>query len=99
MYYERSTNTYDLHLATSAKLDGCPPGILIVMQQKGLTTLNAKMSERFVTDRVFPPDRQVLGIILKDLGLKFYHPVDVLRAMQDRCTQDDYECIYVGMSE
>ena len=53
-----------------------------------LIELDAKENMIFVRSRIFPPDRQGLPQLLKDMGLTKYSEVDILAWFHGRTTKD-----------
>lgn len=53
-------------------------------------TINAYWSATWVDQRIVPTNRQNLGQVLKDNGLKEYDPYELLMLANGRCAQDDY---------
>lgn len=66
------------------------PLILSSFVKKGESTVNSYWSKLWVQQRIVPTDRQNLGQILKDNGLKEYDEFDLLMLAMGRCAQDDY---------
>lgn len=66
------------------------PIILSSLLKKGERTVNAYHSKMWVQERIIPPDRQNLGQILKENGLKEYDEFELLMLAKGRCAQDDY---------
>lgn len=66
------------------------PLLLSSFLEKGEKTVNAYWSEMWVNQRIVPSDRQNLGQILRDNGLKEYDPYELLMLAHGRCAQDDY---------
>ena len=65
--------------------------------EKGIQTLDFVWSRRWVEQRIIPPDRQNLGMILKEHGLTEYDPFGLLMITSGRCAQDD--CYLVPLKE
>lgn len=66
------------------------PMLLSSFVKKGETSVNSYWSKMWVQQRIVPTDRQNLGQILKDNGLKEYDEFDLLMLAMGRCAQDDY---------
>ena len=66
------------------------PFYLSAFVKRGVFTVNAKQSSEWVRQRIIPPDRQNIGQILKDNGLKNYREYELLMLGEGRCAQDDY---------
>lgn len=52
--------------------------------------MNAYFSRLWVQQRIVPPDRQNLGRILRENGLREYDEFALLMLANGRCAQDDY---------
>lgn|GEM_PF-1712667 len=57
--------------------------------EKGQFTLDPAWSERWVSQRIVPTDRQNLGMILREAGLKEYDRYKLLLLSGGHCAQDD----------
>ena len=62
---------------------------LAAFAEKGVRTLNPEWSRRWVEQRIVPADRQNLGMILKEAGLKEYDRHRLLVLSGGKCAQDD----------
>ena len=56
---------------------------------RGIYSMTSEWAMRWVAQRIVPPDRQNLGMILKANGLKSYDPHKLLLLARGRCAQDD----------
>ena len=65
------------------------PLFLASFVQKGMYTVGLEWSLRWVQARIVPTDRQNLGSVLKDNGLKEYNEYRLLMIARGRCAQDD----------
>lgn len=66
------------------------PLLLSTFLKRGETSINSYWSKMWVQQRIVPTDRQNLGQVLKDNGLKEYDEFDLLMLSMGRCAQDDY---------
>lgn len=66
------------------------PLLLSSFLKRGETSINSYWSKMWVQQRIVPTDRQNLGQVLKDNGLKEYDEFDLLMLSMGRCAQDDY---------
>ena len=57
--------------------------------QKGKREIDSRWSLRWVQERVTPPERQNIGQILKNNGMKFYSEFPLLLKNQGRSCQDE----------
>lgn len=88
IYYEREKRFY-IELPDEADFWETPL-ILSSFAKRGIKTVNAYWSKIWVQQRIVPPDRQNLGQILKDNGLKEYDEFELLMLADGRCAQDSY---------
>lgn len=75
------------------------PLLLSSFVKKGEITMNSYWSKIWVQQRIVPTDRQNLGLILKENGLKEYDEFDLLMLAMGRCAQDDYYLVPMGESQ
>ena len=73
------------------------PLLLDSFVKRGEKTVNSYWSKIWVQQRIIPTDRQNLGEILRDNGLREYDEYALLMLAMGRCAQDDY-CL-VPLSE
>ena len=66
------------------------PLLLDSFVKRGEKTVNSYWSQLWVQQRIIPTDRQNLGEILRDNGLKEYDEFALLMLAMGRCAQDDY---------
>ncbi len=66
------------------------PLLLDSFVKRGEKTVNSYWSQLWVQQRIIPTDRQNLGEILRDNGLKEYDEFQLLMLAMGRCAQDDY---------
>jgi hypothetical protein len=88
IYYEQDKRFY-IELPENAD-PWETPLLLSSFLKRGERTVNAYWSGMWVRQRIVPSDRQNLGQILKDNGLKTYDEFDLLMLADGRCAQDDY---------
>lgn len=65
------------------------PLLLDSFAKRGEKTVNSYWSRIWVQQRIVPTDRQNLGEILRDNGLKEYDEFELLMLATGRCAQDD----------
>ena len=86
-YYEKD-DVYSIELN-----DGVPeldaPIFFSSFYKRNIFTVPPEWSRRWVETRVPPPDRQNLGMILKDCGLRTYDMFRLMMISEGRCSQDD----------
>lgn len=66
------------------------PMLLSSFAEKGIPTVDPYHSRMWVQQRIVPYERQNIGQILKDNGLKSYDELKLLELSDGRCAQDDY---------
>ena len=87
IYYENAKAFY-IELPDDADPWDTPP-ILSSFVRRGEHSVNSYWSRLWVQQRIIPPDRQNLGAILRDNGLKEYDEFEFLLLAMGRCAQDD----------
>ena len=65
------------------------PLLLSSLADRGEYSIDSTWSRRFVQRRIVPQDRQNIGQILRDNGLKEYDEFSLLMLTMGRCEQDD----------
>lgn len=65
------------------------PLFLASFVNKNIFTIDPEWSRRWVESRVVPTDRQNLGMILRENGMKEYDLLRLLTLGEGRCAQDD----------
>lgn len=96
-YYERSREFF-IELPEEAD-EWETPLILSSFLKKGIYSINSYWSGKWVAQRIVPPDRQNLGMILKENGLKEYDPYKLLMLADGRCAQDDCYLLPIDISD
>ncbi|MDO5449221.1 MAG: DUF2442 domain-containing protein [Clostridia bacterium] len=71
------------------------PLLLSSFAARGENTVNSYWSKLWVQQRIVPPDRQNIGQILRDNGLKIYDEYDLMMLSSGRCEQDDYYLVAI----
>ncbi len=75
------------------------PLLLSSFAKKGERTVNSYWSKLWVQQRIVPTDRQNIGQILKDNGLKEYDEFELLMLSMGRCAQDSYYLFQIEEQE
>lgn len=88
LYYEIEKRFF-IELPDNADLWETPL-LLDSFVKRGEKTVNSYWSRIWVEQRIIPPDRQNLGEILRDNGLKEYDEYELLMLAMGRCAQDNY---------
>ena len=87
LYYEREDT---FHIEISENVDEWDaPLILSSFVKRGVRALDPYWSRVWVEQRIVPRDRQNLGMILKENGLKEYDVHRLLILADGRCAQDE----------
>lgn len=88
LYYEKEKRFY-IELPEDAD-PWETPLLLSSFLKHGEKTVNSYWSLMWVRQRIVPSDRQNLGQVLKENGLREYDEFELLMAAKGRCAQDDY---------
>lgn len=88
LYYEKEKVFY-IELPEDADFWNTPL-LLSSFAKRNIRTINPYYSKLWVQQRIIPSDRQNLGQILKENGLKEYDEFELLMLANGRCEQDDY---------
>ncbi len=86
-YYEHSKRFFT-ELSEETDEWSCP-FIFAGHVKKGIYSIDSVWSGKFVNQRIIPADRQNLGAILKENGLKEYDELKLLLLSEGRCAQDE----------
>ena len=97
LYYEKEKAFY-IELPENADPWKIPL-LLSSFAQRRIKTVNAYWSKLWVQQRIVPMDRQNLGQILRDNGLKEYDEFQLLMLADGRCEQDDYYLVSISKEE
>ena len=87
LYYERADCFY-IELYSEIN-EWEAPFMLASYVRRGCFSIDSEWSRHWVEVRVVPPDRQNLGMILRDNGMKSYDIHRLLVLNNGRCAQDD----------
>lgn len=87
--YDEDDDKYTITIPDSVNPDDLPaiPGILA---REGIREIEDKWARRFVKERVVPPDRQNIGMILREVGMDYYREFPLLIYTSGRCCMDDF---------
>lgn len=89
LFYDEETDGYSVEIeewTNPADL----PAILGELVKKGIRKDSGKWARRFVEERVIPSDRQNIGMIMRQLGMKYYSEFPILEYTNGRCCMDDF---------
>ena len=86
-YYERS-NLFFAELLSDID-EWTAPFMFTGFVRRGCYSIDSFWAGKFVAQRIIPPDRQNLGMILKENGLKEYDEFKLLKLSEGRCSQDE----------
>ena len=93
LYYEK-TNSFNIELQNNLDENKLPL-ILDIFYHNKTYSINSYYSEKFLSLRVIPRERQNIGSILKDANLETYDLYQMLMLNKGRCTNDDAELVQV----
>ena len=96
-YYERSKRFFAEMLEDTDEWT-CP-FIFSGHVRKGEYSIDSVWSGKFVGQRIIPPDRQNLGTILRENGLKEYDEFKLLLLSEGRCAQDELYLVRISERE
>ena len=88
LYYDETAKTYRIEIPADVKSVEAPL-ILSDFIRKGVREIDNKWSLRWVQGRVTPPDRQNIGQVLKNNGMKFYNEFPLLLKNKGWSCQDE----------
>ena len=87
--YDEEHDQYAVHIPESVDSNALP-AILSLLAKQGLREIDDKWARRFVKERVVPPDRQNIGMIMRQLHMKKYSEFPILEYTGGRCCMDDF---------
>lgn len=87
IYHERAKQ-FSIELPDAAD-EWETPLLLSSFAKRGVRSINPYWSMEWVRQRIIPPDRQNIGMILKENGLPEYDEYKLLVLSGGRCAQDD----------
>ncbi len=93
-YYDRSRRFFT-ELLSDTDAWTCP-FIFSDLVKKGIYSIDSIRSGKFVAQRIIPTDRQNLGSILKENGLKEYDEYKLLLLSEGRCSQDELYLVRIS---
>lgn len=88
LFYDPVSERFFIELPDEADPWMMPPPLDSLLR-RGLKSVSSKWAAMWVAQRIVPPDRQNLGMILKKNGLREYDPHKLLVLADGRCAQDD----------
>ncbi len=88
LYYDEIEKTYRIEIPDNVKSTETTM-ILSDFIKKGKREIDSQWSLRWVRERVTPPERQNIGQVLKNNGMKFYSEFPLLLKNQGRSCQDE----------
>lgn len=97
LYYERSKRFFAEVLEELDEWNA--PFIFAGQVKRGIYSMDSFWSRKFVAQRIIPPDRQNLGSLLKENGLKAYDELKLLQLSEGRCAQDELYLIRIHEEE
>ena len=87
--YDEESDQYAVHIPEAVDCNDLP-AILSLLAKQGIRELDDKWARRFVKERVVPPDRQNIGMIMRQLHMKKYSEFPILEYTSGRCCMDDF---------
>ena len=87
--YDEETEKYSIHIPQEVPCNDLP-AILSLLAKQGIREIDDKWARRFVKERVVPPDRQNIGMIMRELHMKKYSEFPILEFTGGRCCMDDF---------
>lgn len=87
--YDEDKDEYHVSIPDSVNADDLP-AILGILARKGVREIDDRWARRFVKERVVPPDRQNIGMILREAGLGYYSEFLLLVYTSGRCAMDEF---------
>lgn len=87
--YDEDKDEYHVSIPESVNPDNLP-AILGILARKGIREIDDKWARRFVKERVVPPDRQNIGMILREVGIGYYSEFPLLVYTSGRCAMDEF---------
>lgn len=87
--YDEDQDEYHVSIPASVNPDDLP-AILGILARKGIREVEDKWARRFVKERVVPPDRQNIGMILREAGMGYYSEFLLLVYTSGRCAMDEF---------
>ena len=97
LYYERSKRFFAELLSELDEWSA--PFLFAGHVKRGIYSVDSLWSRRFVAQRIIPPDRQNLGGLLKENGLRAYDELKLLQLSEGRCAQDDLYLVRIHEEE
>ena len=88
LVYNETSKAFYIELSDDADPWETPP-VLSSFVNRGIYSIDSTWSRRWVRQRIVPQDRQNIGQILRDNGLKEYDEFSLLMLTMGRCEQDD----------
>lgn len=87
--YDEESEQYAVHIPDAVDYKDLP-AILSLLAKQGIRELDDKWARRFVKERVVPPERQNIGMIMRQLNMKKYSEFPILEYTSGRCCMDDF---------
>lgn len=87
--YDEESDCYGVEIPEDIDPDRLP-AILGILARKGIYSVEDKWARRFVKERVVPPDRQNIGMIMRDVGMAYYSEFPLLVYTSGRCCMDEF---------
>ena len=86
-YYEKAKRFYTELISELDEWEA--PAMFYGQVKRGIYSIDSKWSMKWVRQRIIPAERQNIGMILKENGLKAYDEYKLLCLSEGRCAQDE----------
>ena len=97
LYYEQSRRFFSELLSEVDEWSA--PFIFSGQVKKKIYSIDSIWSAKFVNQRIIPSDRQNLGTILKEHGLREYDEFKLLQLSEGRCAQDELYLVRIAKKD
>ncbi len=77
--YDWNKDEYHMSVADTTVVEDHPPALIGMCINMGIREICDKWCRLFIHDRVIPPNRQNIGTILREIGVKYYHECFMLK--------------------
>lgn len=85
--YDEDSNEFSIEVADDLTPEEAP-FIFQHFMEKGYKTIPKEWCLHWVKERIIPSNRQLIGVIMENLGVPEYTEYNMLVAMNGKCTND-----------
>lgn len=96
--YDRATDNMTVVICKNVDVESMP-FVMCYLAKRGIYEVSNELTHSMMRDRVVPPERQNIGYILREGGLKEYNIIDVYLLYGGRNTMDETTFCKVGEEE